>query len=231
MIYAGILAGGSGRRMHAATPKQFLPLEGKTVLQRTLDKFIAVGTIDEIFVAVPYDYLDFARDMLKDYNKKVTLVEGGADRNGSILAIIDEIRKHDADDGSILITHDAARPFVDGRIIRENIDTAKLYGVADTVIPATDTIMRSADGEYVSDVLERQELFNTQTPQTFRIGWFIEDYARLSEREKKTMTDACGVFVKNGRSVKLVRGAEKNIKLTTPLDMILARAMIQNGEE
>ena len=230
MIYAGILAGGVGSRMGATSmPKQFLTVGGKPIIIHTIEKFLMCGRFDHIYVAVVKDYVSHMTDILRKAigeNDRVTVIEGGSDRNGSIVNVINAIRKNDSDPDSILVTHDAVRPFVSARIIEENIDAAIEFGATDTVIPATDTIIRSADGLKLSEIPVRDELYNGQTPQSFRIGLFEEDYYALSDEQKKILTDACKIFVLAGRTVRMVKGDAYNMKITTPFDLRLAEAIV-----
>ncbi|MBE6759166.1 MAG: 2-C-methyl-D-erythritol 4-phosphate cytidylyltransferase [Ruminococcaceae bacterium] len=230
MIYAGILAGGVGSRMGVTEmPKQFLPVAGKPVILYTIESFLQCSRIDHIYVAVVSDYVSHMKGLLNSefgVCDRITVVEGGSDRNGSIVNVISTIRRTDSDPDSVLITHDAVRPFVSPRIIDENIDAAIEFGATDTVVPATDTIIRSADDEYIDDIPVRSELYHGQTPQTFRIGWFEQDYFALSEEQKKTLTDACRIFTLSGRRVRLVMGDAFNLKITTPFDLRLAEAIV-----
>ncbi len=230
MIYAGILAGGIGSRMGVTgMPKQFLTVGGKPIIIHTIEKFLMCGRFDHIYVAVVKDYVSYMTDILvKAIGKtdRVTVIEGGSDRNGSIVNVINEIRKTDSDPDSILVTHDAVRPFVSARIIEENISAAIEYGATDTVIPATDTIIRSSDGLNLTEIPVRDELYNGQTPQSFRIGMFEEDFYALSDEQKKILTDACKIFVLAGRTVRMVKGDAYNMKITTPFDLRLAEAIV-----
>ncbi len=230
MIYAGILAGGVGSRMGITDmPKQFLSVAGKPIIIHTIVKFLMCGRFDHIYVAVVKDYVSHMTDILRKEigdSDRVTVIEGGSDRNGSIINVINEIRKSDPSPDSILVTHDAVRPFVSARIIDENIDAAFEYGATDTVIPATDTIIRSSDGMKLDEIPVRDELYNSQTPQSFRISFFEEDFHALSDEQKKTLTDACKIFVLAGRTVRMVKGDTYNMKITTPFDLRLAEAIV-----
>ncbi len=230
MIYAGILAGGVGSRMGiTGMPKQFLSVGGRPIIIHTIEKFLMCGRIDHIYVAVVKDYVSHMTDILKKEigeSDRITVIEGGSDRNGSIVSVINEIRKTDSSPDSILITHDSVRPFVSARIIEENIDAALEFGATDTVIPATDTIIHSTDGMHLDEIPVRDQLYNGQTPQTFRIGMFEDDFFALSEEQKKILTDACKIFILAGRTVRMVKGDSYNMKITTPFDLRLAEAIV-----
>ena len=231
MIYAGILAGGVGSRMGVtALPKQFLMLGGRPIIIHTVEKFLLNPRFDKIFVAVVPDYIEHTRDLIARYigeDRRLTVLAGGSERNGSIENVIAEIRLYDESPDSILVTHDAVRPFVSAAIIDVNIDAALEFGATDTVVAANDTIIRSVDGEFIQEIPVRDELYHGQTPQSFRVGWFEEDYGALSDAQKATLTDACKIFTLAGRGVRLVMGDANNIKITTTFDMKLAEGLVE----
>ncbi len=234
MIYAEILAGGIGRRMgNSDIPKQFLMLGTKPIIIHTLEQFLLVPEIAKVLVGCPKDWMGYMSDLVLKYigtNEKIVIIEGGKDRNGTIMNgchYIEEnfgIGKKD-----ILITHDAVRPFVDYRILTDNIKAAQKYDAVDTIIPATDTIVESLDGKVLSSVPIREYLYQGQTPQTFNIKELVEIYNSLTEDEKKILTDACKMFVIKNKKVGFVRGAEYNLKVTTMHDLKLANAILEVG--
>ena len=138
MVFGAILAGGKGTRMGIDKPKQFLMLGSRPIIIHTIEKFILSPDIDEIYVGVHPDWIDYTEDLIKKYidsDKNIILVPGGTDRNSTIFNIIDEIEKRNGDDeDNIIVTHDSVRPFVTLRIIGENVEMAKECGAVDTVI-------------------------------------------------------------------------------------------------
>jgi len=187
MIYAGILAGGIGSRMNISNiPKQFLNIGDKPIIIHTIEKFLLCNKIDKIYVGVNPDWNSYLVDIIeKDYNyisEKIVVVDGGKDRNSTILNIISAIDKDNGlSDEDILITHDAVRPFVSIKMIDENIENCKKYNIIDTVVPAFDTIVSSEDGKFISSIPDRKTMFQGQTPQTFKINKFMEYYNKLTE--------------------------------------------------
>lgn len=236
MIFGALLAGGVGSRMNIENiPKQFLPLGSETILMHTLDKFLLCEEFEAIYIGVHRDWVDFTKDVLSEKGvsgKRVRVVCGGRDRNGTIMSIVDSIEKDFGEDGSnIVVTHDSVRPFVKVSTINASIEAARLYGACDTVISATDTIVKSADGEFVSSIPFRGEMYQGQTPQAFSISKLKTVYAELSDEEKSALTDACKIFVLKGYPVALIEGDVTNIKLTTPMDYKVAQAMLESGIE
>ncbi|WP_337018832.1 2-C-methyl-D-erythritol 4-phosphate cytidylyltransferase [Oceanobacillus massiliensis] len=234
MIYAGILAGGKGTRMgNVPMPKQFLLLNDKPIIVHTVEKFILNNKFEKIIIATPREWLNHTKDILKKYRidfPKVTVVEGGTDRNETIMNIIAFIETTQAlTSEDIIITHDAVRPFLTHRIIEENIEQGLAHSAVDTVIDAIDTIVESRDNEFISSIPRRDIMYQGQTPQTFNISKLKELYYQLSEQEKKILTDACKIFSIKGEAVKLVQGEVFNIKVTTPYDLNVANAIIKGS--
>lgn len=123
MIYAGILAGGIGSRMgNVPLPKQFLSLQGKPIIIHTVEKFLMYKDFDEIIIATPQKWINYMHDLLNNYrldDKKIKVIQGGDDRNHTIMNIIESIEQHKKlNDEDIIVTHDAVRPFLTNRIIR-----------------------------------------------------------------------------------------------------------------
>ena len=231
MIYAGILAGGTGTRMGIQDmPKQFLTLGKKPIIMHTVEKFLFVPDIDIIYVAVHPNWITYFEDLLQKYvptqKEKIRVVSGGKDRNDSIMNIIHDIHENGPEEDDILITHDAVRPFVSYRMIKENISAMEQYDVADTVVVANDTIVESVDGKVISSIPNRTHMYQGQTPQTFKIRAFVDIYESMEEEVKQILTDACKVFVLNNTSVGLVQGEYSNIKITTVTDLKIAEAML-----
>ena len=205
MIYAGILAGGTGTRMGIQDmPKQFLSLGKKPIIMHTVEKFLFVPDIDIVYVAVHPNWMTYFEDLLNKYvptqKEKIRVVSGGKDRNDSIMNII----------------HD----------IQENIAAMKEYDVADTVVLANDTIVESVDGKVISSIPNRTHMYQGQTPQTFKIKAFVDIFGSMEEDVKQILTDACKVFVLNNTPVGLVQGEYSNIKITTVTDLKIAEAML-----
>lgn len=189
MVFGAILAGGKGTRMGIDKPKQFLMLGSRPIIIHTIEKFILSPDIDEIYVGVHPDWIDYTEDLIKKYidsDKNIILVPGGTDRNSTIFNIIDEIEKRNGDDeDNIIVTHDSVRPFVTLRIIGENVEMAKECGAVDTVISAVDTIVVSEDGEKITSIPDRRQMFQGQTPQTFKISKLKKNFTMIFQMMKK----------------------------------------------
>ena len=235
-VFAAILAGGSGTRMgNPDKPKQFWMMADKPVIVHTVQKFCMVEDFEKIIVLPPATWLNQTEDIVKRYlaqfEDRIAVVAGGSERNDTIMNAIDYIEgTFGLEDDDIIVTHDAVRPFVSYRIIIDNIEAARSYGACDTVVPATDTIVHSVDGELIADIPIRNEYYQGQTPQSFNALRLKALFEELADNDKAVLTDACKILVLKGEPVALVKGDVANMKLTYTNDMRIARAMIE-GED
>ncbi|HHZ06716.1 MAG TPA: 2-C-methyl-D-erythritol 4-phosphate cytidylyltransferase [Clostridiales bacterium] len=230
MIYGAILAGGSGTRMHVSTlPKQFMALKDKPIIIHTLEKMLMCNRFDAVYLGIHPGWMSYMYDLLDKYNldsERIKLAPGGENRNDTIFNVIEEIKKDfGQQDDDIIVTHDAVRPFVTLRIIEENIDAAITYGACDTVIPATDTIVISHDGVDISEIPNRQYMYQGQTPQSFNIKMLKDLYSKLKPSDKSILTDACKICVMENVPVKLITGEVLNMKITTVNDYEIAQVI------
>ena len=231
MNFGGILAGGKGTRMGKTDlPKQFLMLGEKPIIIHTIEQFLISPAIDEIVVGVPENWIDYTKDIIEKYCKddRIHVIQGGKNRNGTIMNICKYICENFKDNENIIVTHDAVRPFVTQRIIKENVEICKKIGAADTVISASDTIVESKDGEIISNIPIRSQMYQGQTPQSFNVEEFIKQYESLTDDEKEILTDATKTYVLKGKKVGLVSGEPYNMKITTKYDLKLANLMLNN---
>lgn len=230
-VFGVILAGGNGTRMgNVEKPKQFMEIGGKPIILHTIEKFVMNSEFNQILVLSPKQWIKHTEDLTRKYIpncSKVVVIEGGVTRNETIMnaiAYIDE--KGMLEEDTIIVTHDAVRPFVTHRILEENIRYAKEYGACDTVIPATDTIVESKNQDMISDIPDRKIMYQGQTPQSFKAKQLRGLYQSLTEDEKEILTDACKIMVIKGETVHLVEGEVSNIKITFPYDIRVAEALL-----
>lgn len=232
MIIGAILAGGQGTRLGGDLPKQFLPLGDKPVLCHSLVQFAACHAIHHILVVVPKERIAYTEALIRPYigDASVSVIAGGADRTGSLQNVLQAV---DAQFGTaedhIVITHDAARPFIGPRILADNIAAATRMGACGTAMPMVDSLIRSADGIAIDEMPNRAQFFNMQTPQTFRIGLLKSCFSKLTDAQKATLTDGCNVCRLAGEPVEMVRGSSYNLKITTAADLKLAQMILDGG--
>ena len=231
MIYGAILAGGIGSRMGNEKPKQYINIGGKPIILHTIEKFVLCNEFEEILILCPKDWIEYTKGLIHKYISaadKVKVIEGGDTRNETIQNAIDHIEAAgNLDEDTIIVTHDAVRPFVTYRIIKDNIKAAKKYGACDTVVPATDTIVESQDGVIISAIPDRSKLYQGQTPQSFNALKLQQLYRSLTDGEKEILTDAAKIFVIKGEHVELVKGETYNVKITYPYDLTVAEGLLK----
>lgn len=234
MIYAGILAGGTGTRMGIGNiPKQFMELGDKPIIIHTVEKFLLEPTIEKIVIGVHPDWVGHMEDLIEKhipaFKERLIVIEGGIDRNSTIENIINKINEYKViTEEDIIITHDAVRAFITLRIIKDNIELAQKHEAVDTVVEATDTIVESTNGDFITEIPNRKYLYQGQTPQSFKMNKFLMLYGNLSEEDKNILTDACKIFVINGEKVALAKGEYSNIKITTVTDLKIAKSMLED---
>lgn len=234
MVYAVILAGGSGTRMGTEVPKQFLNICSRPVIIRSADAFLDSGLCDHVIITVPAEFTDYTRSLVKQYrpDDNTDVIAGGKNRNSSLLNALEFIKQNKPYDGdTVVLTHDAVRPFINKRIIEDNIKAVREFGGCNTVVKCVDTVLVSDDGKFISSVPERKKLYNAQTPQSFNFKELLNIYEKMTDDEKENMTDACSVFLKYGKKVALVDGAQNNIKITYKNDIGRAEQIILNNTE
>lgn len=223
---AVILAGGIGSRLGLSTPKQFLKVAGKMVVEHTIDAFEHNHQINEIaVVSNPYYISDFENMILKNSWKKVKkILKGGAERYHSSLSAI---KAYEGDDVN-LIFHDAVRPLVSQRIINDVVKALDTYTAIDVAMPATDTIIET-EGNFIQHIPDRSKLKRGQTPQAFHISTISEAYKIALQDPNFKVTDDCGVIVKYlpETPVYVVTGEESNMKLTYKEDTYLLDKFFQ----
>lgn len=233
MNIAIIFAGGSGVRMGAGIPKQFLEINGKPIIIHTLQLFQYHDKIDKIYISVLEDYIPYMSELVEEYRlKKVAKVlAGGETAQDSIYNALKTAEAENPKD-SIVLLHDGVRPFVSYEVISDNIASVEKYGNGITCTPCYETIMISKDGKSVENVPYRKETFSAQAPQSFYLKDIIQahDVVRSRENRYENMVDACTIIRSQGIEAHMVMGNRGNIKVTTPEDVYMFRALLQYKE-
>lgn len=228
MIYAGILAGGSGVRMGGNIPKQFMHIGKKPVIIHTIEHFLNV--CGKIIVACPESHVEYMTELVNTYiyPGAAVIVAGGANRMDSILSILAYIFiNFKTSDKDIIVTHDGVRPFVTEDIINQTIKTAAKKGAASVFANSTDTIAVSFGGSVLDEVLIRDCVYSVQTPQTFKLSLLKEIFQKAGNDIYK-YTDLCGLAMSQGVDIHMICGDRKNIKITTREDIYIAQAILKS---
>ncbi len=234
-VFGVVLAGGIGSRMgNVEKPKQFMEVGKKPIIIHTIEKFVVHPQFEKIIVLSPKAWLNYTKDVIRKYirdHEKIDVIEGGVTRNDTIMNAIAHIENtYGMDEETVIVTHDSVRPFVTYRILEENIMYAKETGACDTVIPATDTIVESTNHEVITNIPDRSQMYQGQTPQSFKAWKLRSVFEALTQEEKEILTDACKILVMKGEKVRLVQGEVSNIKITYPHDLRVAEAIL-GGEK
>jgi 2-C-methyl-D-erythritol 4-phosphate cytidylyltransferase len=221
-VGAIIAAAGFGRRMKTDRPKQLLVLNGTPILIHTIRKFDRCGVIDYIIVTAPRESVTEVRSLVKSggFKKSVTVVEGGQRRQDSVAIGLEQLQPGT----DIVAVHDAVRPFVSVEEIESVVQMAERSGAAILAVPIVDTV-KQAEREFVESTLTREHLVLAQTPQVFRTDLLREAFKRAAMDEYYG-TDESSLVERLSRPVAIVRGSERNIKITRPGDLTLARAFL-----
>lgn len=214
--FAILVAGGSGSRMKADVPKQFMLLNGKPILQHTLERFLAVLPAEQISLVLPARERQTWASLCErhGFTAPIRVVDGGASRFQSVrngLATIPVT----ADATGMVAVHDGVRPFISPEIILNSFETAARMGSAVTCVPAKDSV-RVMDASGQSRAVDRATVRLVQTPQTFRLDWFRPAF---QTDEQPFFTDCASVLEHAGFSITLIDGSYENIKITTPEDL------------
>jgi 2-C-methyl-D-erythritol 4-phosphate cytidylyltransferase len=228
-----IFAGGSGVRMGAGLPKQFLEINGKPIIVHTVQLFQRHDRIDKIYISVLEDYIPYMEELVDEYRlKKVAaVIPGGETAQDSIYNALKKAESENPDD-SIVLLHDGVRPFVSYDVITDNIDSVINKGNGITCTSCFETILLSKDGNAVDTVPYRKETFAAQAPQSFYLKDIIaaHDVVRARPERYENMVDACTILKSQGLDVHMVPGNRGNIKVTTPEDVYMYRALLQYKE-
>ena len=223
-----IVAGGSGLRMGAGIPKQFLPLGGRPVLLRTMEAIAAAVPEAETVVVLPAAHIGTLHELCERFGCTVRYraTAGGASRFESVEAGLKAL----PDDCSLIAVHDGVRPLVTADMIRRGLDCARTNRTAVPVIPVTDTI-REVTAEGSSHTIDRSKLRAVQTPQIFDGELLRRAYRDAAAmNDKSRFTDDASVVEDFGTVISLYEGSRENLKLTTPADMTIAEAILSLRE-
>lgn len=232
MNIALIFAGGVGSRMNTkAKPKQFLDLHGKPIIVYTIEHFQNHEDIDGIVVVMHPDWLGYMQELVERYqlSKVVEVVAGGETGQLSIFNGLECVEKHFSADSTVLI-HDGVRPLINQDIISANIEQVKRSGNAITTSPTIETFVVVDDDLVVQEVPERKHSRLAKAPQSFVLKDILSVHRQALSDGIEDSIDSCTLMSKYGHNVTLVEGPVENIKITTPTDYFMFRAIVESRE-
>jgi len=224
---AVLLAGGVGARVGLDIPKQLIKIAGRTILEHTLTVLHEHDLVEEIVVMMAPGHLDAVHEILRSgrYPKVSRVLEGAATRNGTTLRALEALGDQDCN----VLLHDAVRPLLSARIITDCFVALQTYDAVDVAIPSADTIIEVTPENTIAAIPPRASLRRGQTPQAFRASVLRKAYQVAATDEEFAATDDCGVVLRYLPDVPIgvVRGEERNMKVTDPIDVYLADKLFQ----
>lgn len=227
-----IFAGGTGKRMNTkAKPKQFLMLHGKPILVYTVEQFQQHNMIDAIIIVMLSEWIEYCKGLVEQYHltKVVKIVPGGENGQESIFNGLVEAHKLYAEDSMVLI-HDGVRPLIDSETITKNILCTKEKGSSITVSPALETITLKSNSNAVGEILDRSRCQIAKAPQCFYLGDIYQNHLKSQKDGLNNFIDSASLMKYYGHSLYTVEGPTENIKITTPGDFYIFRAIIDARE-
>ncbi len=237
MNIAIIFAGGLGQRLNNgenSTPKQFLKINDKPIIIRTLELFQTHKNIDKIYISIHPDYYEYMQELVKYYyiTKTAGIVNGGKTGQESIYNALKLAQKENPQD-SIVLIHDGVRPNITEEVITKNIECTKKNGNAITCTSCFETILISENGINPEHVPYRKDTYAAQAPQTFHLGEVIEahEITRKTNPNYTDIVDTCTLYKTLNKKTFMVKGNRGNIKITTIEDLYILRALIRYKED
>lgn len=232
MNIAVIFAGGTGQRMNStALPKQFLMIHGKPILVHTIEKFQATPEVDKIVVVSLAEYIPMVEDLKVKFNlnKIVSIVSGGTSGQESIFNGLIEAEKFSNSDKDIVLIHDGVRPIIDVETIKANIDCVRKNGSSITVAKSTETVLL-LEKENVENAMDRSKCFLGRAPQSFYLKEILDAHHKANQLNKHDFIDSAMLMKYFGKKLFVVEGPVNNIKVTTPIDFLILRALLDAKE-
>lgn len=228
---AVVLAAGKGKRMGGTIQKQYMDLCGKPVLYYTLKAFEESEVIDQIILVSGKEEKDQVRESIVDFYgfQKVTqITEGGKERYDSVWNALQIVDKMEDKEESYVFIHDGARPLVDDSILKRTYEEVRRSGACVAGMPVKDTIKIVNENLETEETPDRKKMWMIQTPQVFKAPLIIEAYRKMMAVPHSHVTDdAMAVEMVMKHPVKMVEGSYKNIKITTPEDLKIAKVFLK----
>ncbi len=222
-----IVAAGVGARMNDTIPKQFMQINSKPILSHTINRFNYSKEVVEIILVVAPQYLDstlLKTALPENLSVPLKIIEGGEKRQDSVyngLLAVDP-------KSSIVAVHDGVRPFVSQKCIKESILSCNHNPGAVVAIRTTDTL-KNVKNEIIINTVDRTNIFQVQTPQTFQKNVLLESFKK-AQQDNFTGTDEASLVERLGYRIKIIPGSRNNIKITTKDDLLIAETLIKNKQ-
>lgn len=215
-----LMMGGSGTRLGADRPKQYIEVEGMPIFAYILAKYDTLESIDRIVIVSHEAWFDYVEEWKEKLNltKPVYIVGGGANRSQSVRNGLRELSKY-AEEGDSVLIHDATHPYVDEKGTSEVIEALQSYEGATLGAYQYDTVYKVDDNDVIESVIPRRYVVSGASPEAFRFGRIFEIYDRASEEELEAMTSAGAIALEHGIQMKVIPANVINLKITYKNDM------------
>lgn len=223
-IWVIVPAAGSGQRMRSSLPKQYLPIKGVTILEHTINKFLSMDIIAGVIVALAPNDTRFESLAIASH-PKVTTTTGGAERSESVLSALGVLKSKILANDWVLV-HDAARPCITQAAVKALIEAVKDHSVGGILgVPVSDTLKHVDHQLMIESTVDRQNIWQAQTPQLFRYGILLESL-RLALNLGNAVTDEASALEMSGYQPQIVAGHRDNIKITHSEDLAIAEFVL-----
>lgn len=233
MNIALLTAAGSGTRMHQDIPKQFIHVDNKPVIVYTMEAFQNHPSIDAIIVVTLESWSAVLWAYAKQFNitKLRWVVSGGETGQESIKNGLETIKKELPNEDVVVMVHDGNRPLVTSEVISDSLATYARYGSAVAVIPCTEVVFESEDGKSSCVSTEREKLWRTQTPHTYKLDELLAAHKEAAERGIKSTAASCMLMKELGKTTYFSKGSEENLKITTTDDLKIFKALLHTRQD
>lgn len=234
MNIAVIFAGGVGSRMHSKEkPKQFLNMHGKPIIIHTLEQFEEHKEIDAIVVACILEWIPYLKELVKKYNltKVFSIVPGGKSGQESIFEGLCAAEKIASGEKSIVLIHDGVRPLIDRKVISDSIQSVQIHGSAIASVKVKETVLLTDENGEITKIPDRSRSRLARAPQCFWLEDIIGAHRRALQEGLTDFIDSCSMMQHYGGKLYLIDSPEENIKITTPEDFYIMRAMLDAKED
>lgn len=233
MNIAVVFAGGTGQRMHSKEkPKQFLTIYGIPIIVHTLRHFQNNVNIDAIVVSCIETWIDHLSSLVKIYNldKVKKIIPGGSTGQLSIYNGLLAAKELSASEKSIVLIHDGVRPMINDELINKNIESVKVNGSAITTVTVKETIMEVADDGMIKYIPSRKNSRLARAPQSFWLNDILDVHTKALAEGYADFIDSCTMMHHYNKKLYLIDGPNENIKITTPEDFYIMRAILDAKE-
>jgi len=230
MNIAIILSGGTGSRMKSDIPKQYMLVNGKTILSYSLTTFLCNKMIDAVIITCTDDWKSYVEDIVGEMNaiKPIYYAPSGKTRQYSIYNALVVSKQYCNSEDDIVIIHDAARPLISNNLIEGCIKDCEGFDGVMPVIPVKDTIYQSMDGKVIECLLDRNKLWCGQAPEAFRLKKYLEVHETMPSEELMKINGSTEIAFKAGLRCRMIEGDTMNFKITSPEDLDCFKSIIMN---